>query len=129
MSTWPTLNQWFEFGGTLLLELLILFAVAKLVSMRLRSAQWRRHIWQIILAATFLVAAGEMNGVRGLIRLPEKKPPVASTRAVIVTITDAELPPEAMPLAEFAPSLPPTPQAVRDRSPWQQHAVWPGLLW
>ena len=38
MNAWPTWREWWQFGGALALELVVVFAVAKLLAMRLRSA-------------------------------------------------------------------------------------------
>jgi len=132
MNAWPTLREWFQFGGTLALELVIVFAVAKLVALRVRSAQGRRALWQISLLAMLLVAVGELNGVRGWLRLPEKKSSWPAEKKVVVTLLDVEpdlewfrdsLIAEAAPLATAAPK--PAPRPLR----WQQHAVWPALIW
>src|SRR5689334_16334161 len=93
MNTWPTLKEWWQFGGALALEVGILFLAAKLIALRLRSAQWRRALWQTVVIATFIVVMGELNGVRGFLR-PHKEPDVSAPpqRAVVVTFKDAEMP-------------------------------------
>lgn len=132
MNAWPSLNEWARFGGVLALELVVVFAVAKLISLRLRSATWRRALWQMTLLALLLVTVGELNGVRGWLRLPEKKAAPLSERKVVVTLQDAEpdwalfreqLSSEAAPLvsATAKPSPPP--------SRWQQHTGWPAVVW
>ena len=92
MNAWPTLREWMQFGGTLALEVVVVFAVAKLVMLRVRSAQGRRALWQITLLAMLLISVGELNGARGWLRLPEKKisPPAPATQKVIVTLQDVE---------------------------------------
>ena len=129
MNAWPTLRDWMQFGGTLALEILIVFAVAKLVALRVRSAQGRRALWQITLLAMLLVSVGELNGVRGWLRLPEKKTPPAAdaaTQKVIVTFKDVEPGPDVF--ANFATAEVSLPLAPRP-SRWQERAVWPALLW
>ncbi len=132
MNAWSTLREWFQFGGTLALELVVIFAVAKLVSLRLRSAVWRRALWQMSLLAMLLVVVGELNGVRGWLRLPEKKSSPLVEKKVVVTLQDVEpdsewfrdqLMTEAPPLTMTVPRPAPRP------SRWQQHAVWPVLIW
>jgi beta-lactamase regulating signal transducer with metallopeptidase domain len=132
MNAWPSLNEWARFGNVLALELVVVFAVAKLISLRLRSATWRRALWQMTLLALLLVTLGELNGVRGWLRLPEKKAAPLSERKVVVTLQDAEpdwalfrdqLASEAAPLATAVPKPAPPP------SRWQQHTGWPALAW
>ena len=132
MSAWPTLREWFQFGGTLALELVVIFAVAKLVSLRLRSASWRRALWQMSLLAMLLVVVGELNGVRGWLRLPEKKSSPLVEKKVVVTFQDGEpdlelfrdsLMTEASLLTTTSPKSAPRP-ARR-----QQHVVWPVWIW
>ena len=128
MNAWPTLREWMLFGGTLALEIAIVFATGKLVALRVRSAQGRRALWQITMLAMLLVSVGELNGVRGWLRLPEKKisPPAAATHKVIVTFKDVEPGPDLFP--DFTPegvSLSPAPRPSR----WQERAMWPALLW
>ena len=117
MNSWPTLRTWFEFSGPLALEVLILFAVAKLISLRLRSPAWQRCLWQMALVAMLLVLMGELNGVRGLIRWPEKPRttvPAKSNHAVIVTIKDAEALNERK-----------TSAVVHAPQP----TIWPAVIW
>lgn len=92
MNSWPTLGEWGRFAGVLALEVLVIYAVAKLISLRVRSAVRRRALWQMSIAAMLLVVLGEVNGVRGWLRLPEKKapPPAVVTQKVIVTFKDVE---------------------------------------
>ena len=90
MNAWPTLREWFQFGGTLALELVVIFTLAKLVSLRLRSASWRRALWQMSLLAMLLVVVGELNGVRGWMRRPEKKSAPFVEKKVVVTLQDGE---------------------------------------
>ena len=95
MNTWPTLTEWWQFSGTLVLEVGLLFLAAKLITLRLRSAQWRRALWQTAVIAMFIVVMGELNGVRGLMRPPsEPGAIVPPQRAVVVTFKDAEMPAE-----------------------------------
>ena len=131
MSAWPTLREWFQFGGTLALELAVIFAVAKLVSLRLHSASWRRALWQMSLLAMLLVVTGELNGVRGWLRRPEKKSSPLVEKKVVVTLQDGE--PD---LAWFRDSLMSetsplvtTPKPTPRPSHWQQPAVWPVMMW
>jgi hypothetical protein len=132
MNPWPTLQQWLEFGGIVSLELLLLFAVAKLISLRSRPAQGRRCLRQIVMLGMLLVFAGELSGVRKMVRLPqplpEKQKTAPPTRTVVVTIKDAELPLtsmegffEATPVESIA--------AASGVSPWQQPTIWPAMLW
>jgi hypothetical protein len=134
MNAWPTLREWMQFGGTLALEILVVFAVAKLVALRARSAQGRRALWQITLLAMLLVSVGELNGVRGWLRLSEKKTPLpvtaAATQKVIVTLKDVE--PDLELLRNFEPttsSAQVQPQPASHPSRWQERTVWPALLW
>ena len=128
MNAWPTLREWMQFSGTLALELVVVFAVAKLVALRVRSAQGRRALWQITLLAMLLISVGELNGVRGWLRLPEKKisPPAPATQKVIVTLQDVE--PGLNLLRHFEMAAVP-PQPAPRPSRWQERAVWPALLW
>ena len=131
MNAWPTLREWFQFGGTLALELTVVFAVAKLVALRVRPAQGRRALWQIVVLAMLLVTVGELSGVRGWMRLPEKKTSSNPQTKVVVTFKDVE-----PSLEEFldagaveAPLVLVTSKPALRPSRWQQHAVWPALLW
>src|SRR5678816_4663223 len=118
MNTWPTLREWLQFAGTLALELVIVFAAAKLVTLRLRSAPWRRAVWQMVTVAMLLVSIGELNGVRGWLSIPKTHTQSAPQRKVIVTIKDAE--PD---LAAFSESdfwgMAPENAAGPSLSPWQ----------
>ena len=122
MNAWPTLREWMQFGGMLALELVIVFAVAKLVALRVRSAQGRRALWQITLLAMLLVSVGELNGVRGWLRLPEKKTPSpdAATQKVVVTLKDVE--PTWNCFATLKPARLVPPQPAPRPSRWQQRA-------
>jgi beta-lactamase regulating signal transducer with metallopeptidase domain len=89
MSTWLSLGVWGEFAVVLALELVVLFAVAKIISLRIRSAQRLRSLWQITLVAIFMVFAGEINGARGWFRVPQaQNASEAPRRALVVTIKD-----------------------------------------
>ena len=132
MSAWPTLREWFQFGGTLALELAVIFAVAKLVSLRLRSASWRRALWQMSLLAMLLVVTGESNGVRGWLRRPEKKSSPLVEKKVVVTLQDVEPDLElfrARMMTEARPLTATTPKPAPRPSRWQQHAAWPVMIW
>ena len=131
MNAWPNLREWFQFGGTLALELAVVFAVAKLVALRLRSAQGRRALWQIAVLAMLLVTAGELNGVRGWMRWSEKKTPPAAQTKLVVTFMDVEPSFDLFhDAAETeAPASMVSPQHAPRPSRWQHHAVWPALIW
>src|SRR4051812_34105195 len=104
MNAWPTISEWCRFGIVLALELLVVFGGAKFVVWRLKSAHWRRALWQSAIIAMALLTLGELNDVRGLLRskpLPEKS--TKPQRALIVTLKDpdtsmAPLEPDAIPL-------------------------------
>ncbi|HWN94095.1 MAG TPA: M56 family metallopeptidase [Methylomirabilota bacterium] len=127
MSLWPTLKEWWQFGGILALELAVIFAIAKLLSLRIRSVQWRRAIWQSAVAAMLIVVLGELNGVRALVRASPKQPAPESQRAVVVTIKVPDL---AMPLpAMETVSQSPFQAPMKTISRWEQFARWPALVW
>ena len=112
MSAWFPHGTWSEFGAVLTLELLVLFAVARLVATRIHSAQRLRNLWQITLVAMTLVFAGELNGVRGWLCFSDtKNTSTTPTRAVVVTIKDAVEPT----LADAAPTSTEllAPEAIR----------------
>src|SRR6188768_3650589 len=91
MNAWPTISEWCRFGIVLALELLVVFAAARLIVWRLKSAHWRRALWQSALMAMAIVTLGELNDVRGLFRskpLPEKS--TKPQRALIVTLKDPD---------------------------------------
>jgi beta-lactamase regulating signal transducer with metallopeptidase domain len=89
MNAWLPQGAWSEFAAVLALELLVLFAVARLIATRIHSAQRLRNLWQITLVAMLLVFVGELNGVRGWLRFPDtKNTSTAPTRAVVVTIKE-----------------------------------------
>ena len=131
MNAWPTLWEWFQFGGTLALELTVVFAVAKLVALRVRPAQGRRALWQIAVVAMLLVTVGELSGVRGWMRWSEKKTSSEPQTKVVVTFKDVEpsleefLEAGAVEVSPAVVTQKPAPRPSR----WQQHAVWPALLW
>lgn len=127
MNAWPTLQEWFQFSGTLALELTVVFAVAKLAASRVRSAQGRRALWQIAMLALLLVSVGELSGVRGWMRRSERKAPASQTK-VVVTFRDVEPSWEEFRDAVTA-EAPPAVVTPQRPSCWQQRAVWPALLW
>jgi len=129
MNTWLTLKEWSQFGGALALEVGILFFAAKLIALRLRSAQWRRALWQTVVIAMFIVVIGELNGVRGFLR-PQNEPDVSAPpqRAVVVTFKDAEMP-APLPLDLISPDQFVTPTQPATISRWQRRASWPALAW
>jgi type II secretory pathway component GspD/PulD (secretin) len=129
MNTWPTLKEWTQFSGTLALEAIIVFAIAKLVTLHIRSAQGRRALWQVVLVAMFLLAVGELSGVRAFLRLPDKPKPAAwPQRSLVVTIKepDASLSLPPLPFPVETPIVLPAPPRL---SRWQQHVAWPALAW
>ena len=129
MNSWPTLKEWIQFGGIVALEVVIVFAAVKLTTLRVRSAQWRRVLWQMALVAMFIVVIGELSGVRDLARLPGKPKAVALTqRKVVVAIKEPNmvLPPPAVDFPTIQPLVPSTPSGI---SPWQEHVAWPALAW
>lgn len=84
-----SMEPWGELAVVLALELVVLFAVAKIISLRIRSAQRQRNLWQITLVSMLLVFAGEVNGVRGWLRVEQPVNAASpSTRALVVTIKD-----------------------------------------
>lgn len=129
MNAWPTLKEWFQFSGTLALELIIVFAVVKLLALRIHSAQWRRALWQIAALAMLLITIGELNGVRNWMRLPPKVSPTVSEKRFIVTLED--VPPDLNLFSEsFVTKPPPTAlQRSSASSKWQRHVTWPAWVW
>jgi hypothetical protein len=128
----PSAQQWIEFSGIVSLELLILFAAGKLVSLRLGAPQHRRCLWHGIILSTLVVVAGEFAGVRELVRSPVAAAPsddaVPPTRTVVVTIQDPDFPQGP---ALFAPSEPADVPVASFESPsrWKEPTVWPAWLW
>jgi beta-lactamase regulating signal transducer with metallopeptidase domain len=128
MNSWPTLKEWLQFGGVLALELVLVFALAKLVSMRARSVQWRRVVWQSAVVAMLLVTVGELNGVRSLLRPSAKSALIAPQRAVVITIKEPDLAVPRPPSHETAQPLP-ISRTGRSGSRWGQRTSWPALIW
>ncbi len=127
MNAWPTLREWWQFAGTMALELAIVFVVAKLVALRLHSASWRRAVWQMFMVAMLLVTVGELSGVRNWLRAPQQTVQTGRQRKVIVTIKDAD--PALFNEADFVASAPGNAEPEPGRFQWQQHARWPAIIW
>src|SRR5690349_12224435 len=130
MNSWPTLQQWTELAGILSLELLAIFALARLVAFRLRAAQTRKALWQMAVVSMLLVVAGELNGVRGLVSSRRKSEPVSPpSRQVVVTIKDPEGSPfDSASIAEAETSPQMTIPKLKQPSPWRTHIRWPALI-
>jgi beta-lactamase regulating signal transducer with metallopeptidase domain len=127
MNSWPTLKEWCQFGGTVALELVIVFVLAKLIATRIASARARQVIWQTTLVAMLLICGGEVSGVRNLIRIPAVPAKAAPQRAVVVTIKDGPgdliAPPNAVPTI----ALPRSP--AKSPPVWARPSKWPFYLW
>jgi len=129
MSSGPTWQTWGEFLGVLALESLVVLAAAKLISRRLRSAQWQRAVWQIAIVVMWLAVLGELNGVRAWLRLPSTAAPAHSpAHAVVVTTMEPNMdfaaPAEGTRWDEFEASFGPQTTAPHRRQP----VLWPALV-
>jgi beta-lactamase regulating signal transducer with metallopeptidase domain len=127
MNAWPTISEWCRFGIILALELLIVFAMAKLIVWRLKSAHWRRALWQSALIAMAIIALGELNDVRGLFRSkPLPKELTKPQRAVIVTLKD----PDASMTPLETDTIPSMVLPTTTTLPIEQlRAAWPAWIW
>jgi beta-lactamase regulating signal transducer with metallopeptidase domain len=127
MNAWPTISEWCRFGIVLALELFVVFAAAKLIVWRLKSAHWRRALWQSAFIAMAIITLGELNGVRSLVqRKPMPEAISKPQRAVIVTIKDPDA--SITPLeSDTIPSMVfPTDTTILIE---QHRAAWPAWIW
>lgn len=124
MNAWPLANEWLRFVGTLAVELLVVFAAAKLFALATKSAQAQRAVWQVALCSMLLIFIGELNGLSRWLPVPHKRAasPASTQRAVVITLEDgpnipAALAPPTITAEEFFAAAP--GQSLR----------WPAVLW
>ncbi len=126
----PTTTFWWRLLMLLAIEAALVAAVAAVLTRWIKSAVWRRTIWQAGALGLLVLAACESTGLsRGFAAWATAKPEARSSRRFVVQTFPANLnpaPPSASDDLEAAPELRPANDstAISTSRTW-----WPGLVW
>jgi beta-lactamase regulating signal transducer with metallopeptidase domain len=126
----PTTAFWWRLFGLLAIEAALVAALATVLARWIRSAVWRRTIWQAGVLGLLVLAAGESTGLnRGLAAWATAKPEARRSRRMVVRAFPPRIQ-AAPPIASNDPDAASelkiinAPTAMPDSRTW-----WPGLIW